>query len=341
VLPGLNLDDDDNSVLETHYSSVFMANHKNGVLAASFSADGLYLCTSSTDCSIKLLDVGKMKAVGMNDAAAAQARPTLRSFYDHLEAVNDVVFHPHSTLIASASDDCTVRLFDIVGSGRRAFRTLSDVARVLSVSFHPSGDYLLASTTGRVVRLYDVASGACFKSRDEAAQHAGGVLSASWSLDGTLFATAGEDGDVKLWDGVSQKMTRAFPRLNHGCAMLSARFSRNTHYLLATGADGVASLIDVRTNQVLRTVGDATSAAARQAVTSNRGAAFSCDEKLILLPSAQSPTLSVYSSRDGRLLDQLRGHNAPINAVTASPTESLLVTAGLDSRARLWVAGKS
>jgi cleavage stimulation factor subunit 1 len=236
-----------------------------------------------------------------------------------------------------ASDDCTVRLFDIVGANRKAFRTLSDVARVLSVSFHPSGDYLLASTTGRVVRLYDVASGACFKSRDEAAQHAGGVPHAAWSPDGALFATAGEDGDVKLWDGVSQRLTHAFARLNHGAAMLAARFSRNSHYLLATGADGVASLIDVRTHAVLRRLGDASSAV-RTAASSNRGAAFSCDERLILLPNAHSSALAVYAARDGRLLEQLRGHNAPVNAVTASPTEPLIVTAGLDAKARLWVA---
>lgn len=340
VLPGLNLDEEDNGAFETNYASVFMANHKNGVLSAAFSNDGLYLCTGSSDSSIKLLDVGKMKAVGINDAAAAQARPTLRTFYDHHEAVNDVVFHPYSTIVASASDDCTVRLFDIVGANRKAFRVLSDVARVLSVSFHPSGDYLLASTTGRVVRLYDVASGACFKSRDEASQHAGGVPHASWSPDGTLFATAGEDGDVKLWDGVSQKLTYAFARFNNGAAMLSARFSRNSHYLLVTGADGVASLVDVRTHAILRRFGDPSSAV-RASASSNRGAAFSCDERLVLLPNAHSSALTIYSTRDGRLLEQLRGHNAPVNAVTASPTEPLIVTAGLDSKARLWVAASA
>jgi cleavage stimulation factor subunit 1 len=346
VLPSIDLDQSDASdePVRADYTSVFVANHKASVLCAAFSADGLYLCTGAADCSVKLLDVHKMKQVGINDAAAAQARPTLRSFYDHLEPVNDVAIHPHSTILASCSDDCTVRLFDLMapGSTRRAFRMFSDVARYLSVSFHPTGDFLLASTTGRVVRLYDVASGACYKSRDDAAQHASGVLQASWALDGKLYATAGEDGDAKLWDGVSQRLVHALPRLNNGVPIVSARFSRGSRYLLATGADGVASLIDVRTYKLLRRVGSVdASHGAPVRLTQNRGASFSCDERMIVLPNPHSLTVSLYSTRDGRALDQLRGHNAPVNAVVASPTEPLLVTAGADSRARLWHSGKS
>lgn len=352
VLPSIDLEANDESVvapLRHDYASVFMANHKAAVLCAAFSSDGLLLCSGSADCSIKLLDVHKMKQVGMNEAAAAQARPTLRTFYDHLEPVNDVAFHPHSALLASCSDDCTVRLFDLSSGGgpaagtgtRRASRTLSDVARILSVSFHPTGDYLLASTTGRVVRLYDVASGACYKSRDEAAQHASGVLQASWSLDGKLYATAGEDGDCKLWDGVSQKLVHSLARLHGGAAIVSARFSRASRYLLVTGVDGVATLVDTRTYKPLRRVGspDAALGAPPPRLAHNRGAAFSCDERLIVLPSAHALTVALYSTRDGRLVDQLRGHNAPVNAVAASPTEPLIVTAGLDHRARLWVTG--
>src|SRR5262249_48355106 len=60
VMSSIDVDVDTDAPPRTDYASVFMANHKSAVLCASFSADGLYLCTASSDCSIKLLDVGKM-----------------------------------------------------------------------------------------------------------------------------------------------------------------------------------------------------------------------------------------------------------------------------------------
>jgi WD40 repeat protein len=41
-----------------------------------------------------------------------QARPLIRTFYDHAEPINDLDFHPRSTiLISSAKDNCIKYIF--------------------------------------------------------------------------------------------------------------------------------------------------------------------------------------------------------------------------------------
>ena len=47
------------------------------------------------------------------------------------------------------------------------------------------GKFLLISKSGRVEKSVDA--------------HRGAVLSGRWSYDGTAMATAGEDGQVKIW----------------------------------------------------------------------------------------------------------------------------------------------
>jgi len=80
----------------------------------------------------------------------------------HRNWVQDVVFSPGGDRLASASDDCTIRLWNVAtgdccliltgheGGGRR-------------VSYSPKRDvYILASGSyDRTARLWDVASGQC------------------------------------------------------------------------------------------------------------------------------------------------------------------------------------
>lgn len=42
-----------------------------------------------------------------------QGHPVIRTLYDHTEEVAYLEFHPKEQILASASKDCTVKLFDI------------------------------------------------------------------------------------------------------------------------------------------------------------------------------------------------------------------------------------
>ncbi len=64
-----------------------------------------------------------------------------------LQAVLALDFHPTFSVLASGSNDCTIKFFDYSKpSVKRSYRAVQEVASVKTLAFHPSGDYMLVGT---------------------------------------------------------------------------------------------------------------------------------------------------------------------------------------------------
>merc|ERR1712166_1435858 len=123
--------------------------HKNAVLQVDWSIDGTKLCSASADKTVFVFDVETNKRV--------------KKFQDHQSHVNSVCCARQDThLLASASDDCTAKLWD---NGVRAWdKRKNDVAFVLSghtdtitsLRLSPDGSYLMSNAMASSVRIWDV-----------------------------------------------------------------------------------------------------------------------------------------------------------------------------------------
>ncbi|CAL5191207.1 unnamed protein product [Lathyrus oleraceus] len=112
---------------------------------AKFSPDGRFVATGSADTSIKLFEVSKIKQTLLPDAKDGPVRSVLKTYYDHTQPINDLDFHPQGTILVSGAKDQTIRFFDVSkANAKRSYRLIQDTHNVRSVSFHPSGDFLLA-----------------------------------------------------------------------------------------------------------------------------------------------------------------------------------------------------
>ncbi|KAF8977570.1 phosphate system positive regulatory protein pho81, partial [Entomortierella lignicola] len=316
--------------------------HKEAVTCTAFSRDGRYAASGSADCSLKIVDVNKMKQ------AIDDVHPVIRTLYDHETPITATEFHPNG-LVLAASSDTTVKLYDISKpSVKRSFRYLQDSHPINSISFHPSGDFLLVGSEAETVRIFDVKTLQCFTPRafsgppshnsatssvDSAQQqgpHRGGINHIEYAPTGSVFITASQDGSIKVWDAMSGKVVRTIENAHSGKGVTTATISKNGKYILSGGWDSVNKLWDLGSGKLIHGFQGSVQKNVKQSTV------FSYNEDFVFSSDESNNSFVCWDSRTGNLLKRYVGQEAMIRSISASPTENAIVSGGDDNRVRFW-----
>jgi dipeptidyl aminopeptidase/acylaminoacyl peptidase len=161
--------------------------------SVAFSPDGTRVAAGLAET-----DVGDGRVIVWDTStgrliATLGERPRSGVAGDH--AIIDLDFGRDGTLLAAASFDGTVRVWDVASGGQRLVLGAHPVA--VSAAFSPDGRLLATSGTDGAVKLWNVSTGARIRSL---AGHLGTVSRVAFSPDGQTLATAGYDSTARLWD---------------------------------------------------------------------------------------------------------------------------------------------
>eukprot|EP00762_Andalucia_godoyi_P002655 ANDGO_03333.mRNA.1 Cleavage stimulation factor subunit 50 len=342
------------SLPASSFSTWYLTTHQGEINTCAFSADGRLCATGSSDQSIKLIDVEKVRTYDRGDSSSKDKHPVIATWKDleRGKPINEVVFHPREQLLFSASDDSSVLVFDCSRSASsrrgklRSYQTNTTSVKTLDI--HPSGDFLLAGSDSDLV-LIDIASSQ--QVRYQATKGVGhaypGIGCVRYSPTAELFATAGRDGVVKLWGTVSGELAFEMPRIHGGFEVNSVCWSKSGRFLLTSGRDGVARLFDIRS--LLTSSGNPApvrefNLSNIQSSNSSRNfvakhpcvATMSFNEQLVFSTDERTNSIVVWNVRTSEKVFVLSGHTANIRWIAASPTEMAFFSCSHDCRGRFW-----
>lgn len=324
------------------YETVYVTSHKSACRAGAFNSDGTMVATGSCDTSIKILDVEKMIAKATGSEVEAPERgndsalhPVIRTLYDHEAEITCLQFHPTDAILISGSEDCTVKTFDISKQGvKRSQKTITETYPVRCLAVHPCGDFLLVGTMHSTIRLYDIHTFQCYVGSNPKDQHNAGITDLAYNLTGSLYATASEDGDIKIWDAVSSRVVNTFSRAHEGSEVCSIAFSKNGKYLLSSGKDSLIKLWELSMSRCLIAYTGAGTSGKQQF---RARACFSHTEDYVLFPDEKTTSLCSWDSRNAERKTLLSlGHNSHVRFLAHSPTTASFLTCSDDYRARFW-----
>jgi len=322
------------------YEPVFMSTHKAPCRSATFNTDGSLAAVGSADCSIKIYDLEKIIArelrgdtIPMNEND--QVHPVIRCLYDHEGEVSCLAFHPREAILISGSHDKTIKFFDYSKmSVKRSMKSIRESEVIRAFAIHPGGEFLQVAVDHPTLRLYNIETQQCFVSANPSDQHVRPVVDVCYADNARLLASGSMDGDVKIWDGISNRCVQTFTRAHDGAPVRSVKFTRNGKYVLTTGIDCSAKLWELSTNRcIISYTGAGTSGFGEFSAP----ACFNHTEDYVMLPDDKSGSLCTWNSRTGdrkRLL--ALGHAAPIRDFIHSKTSPAFITCSDDCKARFW-----
>jgi WD40 repeat protein/DNA-binding Xre family transcriptional regulator len=328
------------------------------ILSATFSPDGKLLATG-IDNEICLWEVTNIKQI--------------MTCKGHTSWVQSLAFSPDKNLLASGSNDQTIRLWNIhTAQCWQIFQGHGSSVRCLA--FSPDGAVLASGSNDQTIRLWNIHTTQCWQILSG---HTNRVIFVAFSANGKILVSAGEDQTIRVWDVdtgqclriltthinwvqsialspdgqtlvtasdgttvqfwnvVSGECMRTLPDHNSYVWAVALNSDGTT---LATGSeDKTVKLWDVLTGECLQILhGHSDSPKGDSFASRVWLVLFHPDGQTLVSASDNQTTLKLWDIQTGKCLRTLEGYSNWVLSVALSPNGTMLASSSEDQMVRLW-----
>ena len=172
---------------------------------------------------------------------------TVMTLTGHDGAVNSVSYSSNGRLLASGSEDGSVRIWNTRIGQETQSPLLSDTGSVLTVDFAPNSQLVASGTQSGVVCVWNAAPGQTSHRRLNG--HSGPVNCVKFSPDGFHLASASDDKTLRLWSPETGEQLAVLS--GHTKGVTRVAFFPNGKILASSSYDGTIRLWSSNTRQAI------------------------------------------------------------------------------------------
>ena len=338
--------------------------HKGAVKALSYNTHDSVLASVASDKMIKLWDVklGKLKQIvegnerSTNVDAADYSqddltqslkviKPFKQMLKGHKAPIEALIYSPNGRVLASASRDNTIKLWDSTLSQLK--QTLKGhEGSVYALSYRSDSRMLASASKDNTIKLWDTQSGQLKQTLKEDEENTelvryrpnGTILCAtglgdngrsietiSYSIDNTMLIAGSKNGMIKLWDVKSGQLKQTLK--GHKSSVKALNTSPDGRMFASGSLDGTIKLWDVKSGRLMQTLKGHTD---EVYVLS-----YSPDGR-VLASGSKDNAIKLWDTQSGELKQTLRGHEDTVYALSYRPDGVVLASGSWDKTIKLW-----
>lgn len=270
--------------------------------------------------------------------------PERYSLSGHRSPVNRVIFHPKFSVMVSASEDATIKLWDFeTGDYERTLKGHTD--SVQDVAFDNTGKYLVSCSADMKIKLWDFTDFECIKTLYGHDHNVSGV---TFMPSGDFILSCSRDKTIKMWEVATGYCVKTFTghrewvrmvRVYHDGSLIASSSNDQTVRVWVTATkeckaelrehEHVVECIAWAPEASHPEINEAVNADSKKGKGNTRSGPF-------LISGSRDKTIKMWDISVGLCLFTLVGHDNWVRGLVFHPGGKYILSASDDKTLRVW-----